>query len=204
DLLVSGVGEDAPAPDVELTPGDVLPGLGEHWVALDGAGATLPGEVDGCARQRPADAATAVPGTRCEADDRPDAVVGRVLVAALPRDRRAPQARKGGPGLDGAPAHGLSVEVRDESARRRRAGKPAVRLLLESLHALRDVRPALLRPVAVLELLALAVGRVSTIAEDRPQVLPGGLVRGHDPELPSRRIHPHPPMIGTTEFTRPR
>ena len=46
----AGGGEDAAAADVELSPGDLLPGLGDHRVAHEGTSAALPGEVDGGAR----------------------------------------------------------------------------------------------------------------------------------------------------------
>src|SRR3990172_1640704 len=52
-------GEDAAAADVGLSPGDLLPGLRDHRVALEGTGAALPREVDSGVRERTADAATA-------------------------------------------------------------------------------------------------------------------------------------------------
>ena len=41
---------------MELSPGDLLPGMGDHSVALKGWCAPVPGEVDGDARERTADA----------------------------------------------------------------------------------------------------------------------------------------------------
>ena len=46
DLGESGISEDLTAADVQLTPGDLLAGLRDHWVCLQCAGAALPGEVD--------------------------------------------------------------------------------------------------------------------------------------------------------------
>jgi hypothetical protein len=57
DLGESGVDEDASAADVELTPDDVLPGLREHRVALEGTRAALASEVNGGAREGTADPA---------------------------------------------------------------------------------------------------------------------------------------------------
>ncbi len=51
DLREAGGLEDAPAADVDLAPGDLLAGLRDHRVALEGAGAAFPGEVDGGARE---------------------------------------------------------------------------------------------------------------------------------------------------------
>ena len=100
--------------------GDFLPGLSDHRVALERTGAALPREIDGGARERTADAAAPEARAGDEARHRPDAVVGLVLGAALPRDAGLEQqARIGGARLDRAPADGLAVEVGDEAARRR-------------------------------------------------------------------------------------
>src|SRR5258705_657498 len=180
DLLEPGVGQDDPAADVELAPRDVLAGVGEHRVALERAGAALPGEVHAGTSERPADAATPEPRSRGEADDGPDPIVGPVLVAVLPRDRRAQESRVGRAGLDRAPADRLAVQVGDQPARRAGAGIAAVRLALEPLHAPRDLERLPPGPGPYLVFLTLAVGRVAAIPEDRPQVRPGRFVRGHD------------------------
>lgn len=67
DLGEPGGGEDAAAADVELSPGDLLPGLRDHRVALEGTGAALTGEVDGGARERTADPAAPEAGAGDEA-----------------------------------------------------------------------------------------------------------------------------------------
>src|SRR5262249_23732313 len=80
----AGLGEDLAAADVQLTPDDLLAGMGDHRVGLQGSGAIFPGEVDRGRGQRVADAALAVPLAGHEAGDRPDAGVRLVLVAAAP------------------------------------------------------------------------------------------------------------------------
>jgi hypothetical protein len=114
DLGEPGVGENAAAADMELTPGDLLPGLRDHRVALERTGTPLTGEVDGSARERTAD--TSPPEARAgdETGRRPDAFVGLVFRSARPGDTA--QAHVGGAGLDRAPADRLAVEVRQESA----------------------------------------------------------------------------------------
>ena len=82
-------------PTWSSTAGDVLPGLGDHRVALEGAGAALPGEVDGGAGERPADPAAAEAGAGDEAGDGPDAVVGLVLRPARPTARGSAAAGAG-------------------------------------------------------------------------------------------------------------
>src|SRR5262245_31285302 len=71
DLGEAGGGEDAAAADVELAPGDLLPWLGEHRVALEGTGAALAGEVDGRAGERAADPAAPEARAGDEAGHRP-------------------------------------------------------------------------------------------------------------------------------------
>ena len=51
DLSEPGGGEAAAAADVQLSPGDLLSGLGDHRVPLEGSGAASAGEVDGGARR---------------------------------------------------------------------------------------------------------------------------------------------------------
>ena len=92
DLGEYGAREDAAAADVELAPGDLLPGLGDHRIALDRTGAARACEVDGGARERSADAAAPEAGASDEAGHGPDAVVGLVLRATNPGDAAvAPQ-----------------------------------------------------------------------------------------------------------------
>src|ERR687897_2637752 len=78
DLGETGIGEHAFGPDVELLQDHVLRGDG---VALDGPGAALAGEVDGGARECPADAALPEARAGEEAGHGPDAVVNPVLLA---------------------------------------------------------------------------------------------------------------------------
>ena len=95
---------------------DLLPGLRDHRVALEGTGAAFPREVDGGARERTADPAAPEARAGDEAGHGPDAVVGLVLRSALPGDAGvAQQARVGGARLDRAPADGLAVDVGDET-----------------------------------------------------------------------------------------
>src|SRR5687768_7373288 len=85
DLGEPGGCEDAAAADVELAgERDRLSGLGDHRVALEGAGAPRPREVDGGTRERRADAPAAEAGAGDEAGHGPDAVVGLVLGASRP------------------------------------------------------------------------------------------------------------------------
>ena len=84
DLGETGVGEDAAAADMELSPGDLPAGLRDHRVALERAGASVPREVDGGTRKCTADAATAEAGAGDEAGHRPHALVGLVFRSALP------------------------------------------------------------------------------------------------------------------------
>src|SRR5687767_6938595 len=87
DLGEAGGCEDAAAADVELArEGDRLPGLGDHRVALERTGASLPREVDGGTRERVADASAAETDPGDEAGHGPDAVVGLVLGASRPGD----------------------------------------------------------------------------------------------------------------------
>ncbi len=86
DLGEAGGGEDAAAANMELSPDDLLPGLRDHRVALEGTGTALPGEVDGGARERTADPAAPEARAGDEAGHSPDAVVGLVLGLARPGD----------------------------------------------------------------------------------------------------------------------
>ncbi len=107
---------------MELPPGDLLPGLRDHRIALESTGAALPREVDGSARDRTAYAAA--PETRAgdEAGHGPDAVVGLVFCSVCPGNAGVQQAHVGGARLDRTPAGGLSVDVGDEAARYARLG----------------------------------------------------------------------------------
>jgi hypothetical protein len=68
------------------SPRDLLSGLRDHRIALEGTGTALPGEVDGGARERTADPAAAETRAGDEAGLGPDAVVGLVFRSARPRD----------------------------------------------------------------------------------------------------------------------
>jgi hypothetical protein len=57
DLGEPGGREDAAAADMELSQHDLLPGLREHRVALEGTRAAFPRELDGRARERTVDPA---------------------------------------------------------------------------------------------------------------------------------------------------
>ena len=59
DLGEAGGGEDAAAADMQLSPGDLLPGLRDHRVALESTGAAFTREVDRRSHERVADPATA-------------------------------------------------------------------------------------------------------------------------------------------------
>jgi hypothetical protein len=61
------------------SPGDLLPGLPDHRVALERTSAAFPREVDSRARQRSADPAAPEGRARDEAGHSPDAGVGLVL-----------------------------------------------------------------------------------------------------------------------------
>src|SRR5207249_9840345 len=103
-----------------------------HRVALEGAGAPLPGEVDGGARERTADPAAAEARAGDKAGHSPDAVVALVFRSAVPGDAGLEQqARVGGARLDRAPGDGLAVEVGDEAARRARVRVTTVGLRAE-------------------------------------------------------------------------
>ncbi len=159
----------------------VLPGLGDHRVALEGAGAAFPGEVDGGARERTADPAAPEARAGDEAGHGPDAVVGLVLRSPLPGDAGLEQqARVGGARLDRAPADGLAVEVGDEAARRARLRVTTVGLRTEPEGQLlgADRGPGL--PGLHLVPLAVAPGRIAARAEDGLEILPARLVGGDD------------------------
>lgn len=80
----AGFGEDLAAADVQLAPGDLLAGLGDHRIRLEGPGTIAPGVVDRRGGQRVGDASPAVPLAGHEAGDGPDAVVGLIFLAAAP------------------------------------------------------------------------------------------------------------------------
>jgi hypothetical protein len=107
DLGEPGVGEDAAAADMELSPGDLLAGLRDHRVALEGAGAAVPGEVDDGARESTADATATEARAGDEAGRGPNAVIGLVLRSARPGNTA--EAHVGRARLDRAPAGGLAV-----------------------------------------------------------------------------------------------
>src|SRR6266496_4354326 len=71
--------EDAAAADIQLAPGDLLSRMGDHRVALDGAGAALACEVDCSRGERLTHAASTEAQAGDEAGYCPDAVVGLVF-----------------------------------------------------------------------------------------------------------------------------
>jgi ABC-type branched-subunit amino acid transport system substrate-binding protein len=105
DLGQAGLGEDLAGADVQLAPGDLPAGLGQHRVALERPRAVRPGVADGGLGQGVGDAAPAVALADHEAGDRPDRVVVlRLVRAALPHGGQAEQPRVLGAGLDRDPA----------------------------------------------------------------------------------------------------
>jgi ABC-type branched-subunit amino acid transport system substrate-binding protein len=107
DLGQAGLGEDLAGADVQLPPGDLPAGLGQHRVALERPRAVRPGVADGGLGQGVGEAAPAVALADHEAGDRPDRVVLLVLVrAALPDGGQSQQSRVLGAGLDRDPADG--------------------------------------------------------------------------------------------------
>jgi hypothetical protein len=114
----AGVSEDAALADAELTPGDVLTGLHDQGIALDRSRAALLRVRRRGRGQRSADAAPAVADPDGEAGDRPDRVVGLVLVAPVPgHPISAAQSVVRRSGLDTAPRDRLVVEIGDEPGR---------------------------------------------------------------------------------------
>jgi len=180
DLGKPGSGKDAAAADMKLPPGDLLPGLRDHRIALESTGAASPREVGGSVRKRTAYAAT--PETRAgdEAGHGPDAVVGLVFRSVRPGNAGVQQAHVGGARLDRAPAGWLPIEVGDEAAGYVRLGLTAGGLLAQPVGAFFVVHRAPLG-VSDLETLAVAMGPMAPgRAEDKVQVLPGRLVGGND------------------------
>ena len=186
DLGEPGVGEDAATADMELPPGDLLARLRDHRVALEGAGAAVPNEVDGCARERAADATAAEARAGKEAGRGPNAVIGLVLRSARPGNPA--EAHVGRTRLDRAPAHGLAVEVRDEAARRVCGGLTAPGLFTQPVGAFLD-RRGIAVPLRApdLEALAPAARVVAARAEDSPEILPARLVGRDDRDLGRHR-----------------
>src|SRR5262245_2303607 len=79
----AGVGEDAPAPDVQLAPCDLNARLCDHCVAFDRLGTPSSSELDGLLGECAADARVA---ERCPGDetrDHPHTIVGWVLPPLL-------------------------------------------------------------------------------------------------------------------------
>src|SRR5688572_13059677 len=181
DLDEPGVGEDAAAADMQLAPGDLLAGLGDHRIGLERTSAALARERDGGGHERASDPATPVARACREAGHGPDAVVVLVLTPLPQRETLARQTRVGCARLDRAPPDGLAGQVPDEAAGRLRRGIPTRRLRTQAESADFDGRVGP-RVVPDLEHLALAVGCVTARAEDGLQVLPRCFVGGHDHE----------------------
>src|SRR5262249_45186042 len=135
DLGKPGGGEDAAAADIELAPGDLLPSLRDHRIALEDAGAARPRVIDGGARQRVGDAAPPEARARDEAGHGPHAVVARVFVAPAPGHGAVEQTRIGRARLNRAPAHGLAVELSEKSARPAALAPAAADLLTQTRDA---------------------------------------------------------------------
>src|SRR5215471_8129542 len=182
----AGLGEDLPASDIQLTPDDLLAGMGDHRVGLKGPGAILPCEVDRGRGQRVADAALAVSLAGHEAGNRPDAGVRLVLVATAPDGPDPGQSRVRRARLDRHPASRLRSEVGHEPGGAARPRVITVGLLTEPGATAGVVHRA---PVAVwdLEVLAVALAGLAGRPEDGLQVCPRGLVGGNDGQL--RRGH---------------
>src|SRR5215472_13457999 len=178
----AGLGEDLAAADVQLTPDDLLAGMGDHRVGLQGSGTIFPCVVDRGRGQRVADAAHAVPLAGHETGNRPDAGVRLVLVATAPDgpDPRQPRVRRAR--LDRHPAGRLRTKVGHEPGGAARPRVAAVGLLTEPGAAAGFVHRT---PVAVrrLEVLAVAFARLAGRAEDGLQVRPRSLVGGNDGQL---------------------
>jgi len=164
--------------------------MGDHRVALDGAGAALACKVGCDGGERTAHSATTEARAGDEAGNCPDAVVGLVLSSSGPRDTGAQQALVRRAGLDCTPAGGLAVEVGDQAARRGGVGVAAVGLLAQPVGAfLKGSRAP--RGIPHLVSLALAESRIAAGAEDGPQVVPGRFIRRHngDRRRPGRVSH---------------
>src|SRR5262245_35345679 len=180
DLAHAGVGEDAPAPDVQLTPGDLDARLGDHRVRLDGASAASTGELDGRTGERAADTAVPERRTGYEAGDDPDPVVGGILTALLEPGPLLRDEREGGAGFDTAPPSGLAVDVGEQPGGVLGLRVPAVGLLTQPLRPLVDCRRP---PVAHAHLEALTEAQgvpAPRLADDRLDVFPRRLVGRDD------------------------
>src|SRR5215831_2520638 len=167
----AGLGEDLAAADVQLTPDDLLAGMGDHRVGLQGSGTIFPCVVDRGRGQRVADAAHAVPLAGHETGNRPDAGVRLVLVAAAPDGPDPGQSRVRRARLDRHPASRLRSEVGHQSGGAARPRVITVGLLAEPGAASGVVHRA---PVAVwrLEVLAVALAGLAGRAENGLQVCP--------------------------------
>ena len=139
-----------------LWPGDV-----RYRIALDRACAAAPRDSRRSTRASACEDATAAEARAGEhAGHGPDAVVGLVLLPALPRHTVvADEADEGRARLDRAPADGLAVEAGDEPAGRLRLRVAAPGLLAEPASALLDREPCERLPRPELVPLALAVDR---------------------------------------------
>src|SRR5262249_54996720 len=154
--------------DVQLL-GDHV--LGDDRIGLDGPGPARAGEADRGVGERAADPAPAEARAREQARHRPDAGVGLVLVATLPRHAKdARPALVVAARLDGAPPGGLAVEIGDQPARAPRGRVTAFRLLVQALDALLDRERAEGLARRQLVALAPAARRRAARAEDRLQV----------------------------------
>src|SRR5262249_32837464 len=138
DLGEAGGGEYAAAADMELSPRDLLPGLRDHRVALEGTGAPLPREVEGRARERIADALAPETRPGDETGQSPGAGVSNVFGSPRPRDAGAQQAHVGDAGLKCAPPGGFAVEVGHQATRRAGLRVPAVGLPAKPVSAFLD------------------------------------------------------------------
>ena len=202
DLGEPGLLEDLHRADVDLAPGDLQPGLGDHGVALDGGRSPLPGVVGGGLREGVGDAPAAVALADAEAGHRPHALVVLVLVAPRPRHPQRAQLRVGDAGFDGDPTDRLVPRGRRPG--RSCAPPPAAAGGARPVHGQAFLEGGVPpQPAGDLQALALAVVRVVGRAEDRHQVLPGGLVGGDDPQLVGRDGFRHASILVAAARPRP-
>src|SRR5207237_3533169 len=151
DFCEPGGSEDADVPDVQLTPGNVLAALRDHWIALQRTGSAFAHEVHGEARQRIADAAATEPRARDKARHSPDARVGSIIRSLPPR--HAAEKRIGGSRFHVAPPGGLTAHVGDKAARGGRPRMFAIGLLAQHVGPF----PVVARPRVPPQLEALAL-----------------------------------------------
>ena len=181
DFGESGGGEDAAAADVELAPGDVLPRVREHRIALDGAGAASMRELHGGAREDTADAAAPEARAGDEAGRRPDAGVGLVLRATPARGRGSRAA--GADGRCGEPPR-TSRRARRRGGRRARSSWQTPGDHSGSARGAGRAVPRADRGPGLPEShpvpLALASGGIAPGAEHGPQVGAARLIGGRD------------------------